>query len=73
VIARAGLRVIDLAQMLSPETAVWPGMDRLTARTTSTYADDGSFSRDLVFGEHTGTHMDAPAHFHEGGVTVEGV
>jgi kynurenine formamidase len=70
VIARAGLRVIDLAQMLSPETAVWPGMDKLTART---YADGGSFSRDLAFGEHTGTHMDAPAHFREGGATVEGV
>lgn len=73
MIARAGLRVIDLAQTLSPETAVWPGMDQLAVRTTSTYADDGSFSRDLAFGEHTGTHMDAPAHFHEGGATVEGV
>jgi kynurenine formamidase len=73
VIARAGLRVVDLAQLLSPDTPVWPGMRALTARTTGTYADGGSFARELVFGEHTGTHMDAPAHFHEGGATVEGI
>jgi kynurenine formamidase len=73
VISRAGLRVVDLAQVLSGDTAVWPGMEQLKARTTSAYADGGSFARELVFGEHSGTHMDAPAHFHEGGATVEGV
>jgi kynurenine formamidase len=73
VISRAGLRVVDLSQPLSPATAVWPGMARLSARTTDTYADGGSFSRDLTLGEHTGTHLDAPAHFSEGGVTVEGI
>jgi kynurenine formamidase len=73
VISRAGLRVVDLAQPLSPATAVWPGMDPLSARTTDTYADGGSFARDLTFGEHTGTHLDAPAHFVEGGATVDGI
>jgi kynurenine formamidase len=73
VIARAGLRVVDLAQPLSPATAVWPGMNRLSARATETYADGGAFSRDLTLGEHTGTHLDAPAHFAEGGATVEGI
>ena len=73
MIARADLRVVDLAQPLSPVTAVWPGMDQLAARTTDSYADGGSFSRELTFGEHTGTHLDAPAHFHEGGATVEAI
>ena len=73
MISRAGLRVVDLAQPLSPATAVWPGMDALSARTTDTYADGGSFARDLTFGEHTGTHLDAPAHFAEGGATVDGI
>jgi kynurenine formamidase len=71
VIARAGLRVIDLAQELGPETAVWPGMPRLASRTTETYAEHGAFARELTFNEHTGTHLDAPAHFHEGGEAVE--
>jgi kynurenine formamidase len=73
VIARAGLRVIDLAQTLSPETPVWPGIHPLEARTTDTYADAGSFGREITVHEHTGTHLDAPAHFHEGGATVEAI
>ncbi len=73
MISRAGLRVVDLAQPLSPATAVWPGMNQLSVRTTDTYADGGSFGRDLTLGEHTGTHLDAPAHFAEGGATVDGI
>ena len=73
MISRAGLRVVDLAQPLSPATAVWPGMAPLSAQTSATYAADGAFMRNLAFGEHTGTHLDAPAHFAEGGATVEGI
>jgi kynurenine formamidase len=74
VIARAGLRVIDLAQTLSPETPVWPGVEPMAAQITNTYADGGgSFGRVVTVHEHTGTHLDAPAHFHEGGATVEGI
>jgi len=73
VIARGGLRVVDLAQELGPATVVWPGAARLTTRTTESYAEDGAFARELTFNEHTGTHLDAPAHFHEGGETVEGI
>jgi kynurenine formamidase len=73
VIPRAELRVIDLAQPLSPDTPVWPGMAHLSAETVETYAEGGAFARVVTVGEHTGTHLDAPAHFHEGGLTVEGI
>jgi kynurenine formamidase len=73
VISRAGIRVIDLAQPLSADTSVWPGMEHLTSRTIENYAEDGCFVREVKFGEHTGTHLDAPAHFHEGGATVEAI
>jgi len=73
VIPRVGLRVVDLAQPLSADTVVWPGMERLTARTIENYAEDGCFVREVKFGEHTGTHLDAPAHFHEGGATVDAI
>lgn len=73
MIARADLRVVDLTQPLSPATAVWPGMQQLSVRTTESHADDGVYARDLTLGEHTGTHLDAPAHFHEGGATVEAI
>lgn len=73
MIVRSQLRVIDLAQTLSGDTPIWPGMERLGAETTETYAQGGCFARVVTFGEHTGTHLDAPAHFHEGGRTVEGI
>jgi kynurenine formamidase len=73
VIPRAGLRVIDLAQPLAPDTAVWPGTRQLAARTIESYEDAGCYVRELTLGEHTGTHLDAPAHFHEGGATVEAI
>jgi kynurenine formamidase len=73
VIPRAGIRVVDLAQPLSADTAVWPGMEQLTSRTIENYEEHGCFVREVKFGEHTGTHLDAPAHFHEGGATVEGI
>jgi kynurenine formamidase len=73
MIERSGLRVVDLAQELGPGTCVWPGMAHLSSRTVNTYADGGSFARELSFNEHTGTHLDAPAHFHEGGENVEGI
>jgi kynurenine formamidase len=73
VIGRAGIRVVDLAQELGPETCVWPGMNRLSSHTVNTHADAGSFARELTFNEHTGTHLDAPVHFHEGGEAVAGI
>jgi kynurenine formamidase len=73
VIARAGLRVVDLAQELSPATVVWPGSEPFSSRTTGTYAEGGVYMRNLAFAEHTGTHLDAPAHFHDGGATVDGI
>src|SRR4029077_1978857 len=73
MIARTQVRVIDLAQTLSGDTPVWPGMERLGAETSETYDQGGAFARVVTFGEHTGTHLDAPAHFHAGGLTVEGI
>lgn len=73
MISRSDVRVVDLAQPLSEATAVWPRMPPFSARTAGTYAEDGAFMRELAFGEHTGTHLDAPAHFAEGGATVEGI
>jgi kynurenine formamidase len=73
VIERARLRVVDLAQPLSEATAVWPGGAPLRATVVDRHEDGGVFSRELAFGEHTGTHLDAPVHFHPGGVAVDGI
>lgn len=67
------MRVIDLSQPLSPATTPFPGMEAMRAETQATVAAEGYFLRRIDIGEHYGTHFDAPAHFHEGGATVEGI
>ena len=69
----ARLRVIDLTQPLGPQTALWPGSAPFLATVDGTVEDDGCFIRTLRVPEHAGTHLDAPAHFVAGGVTVEGI
>jgi arylformamidase len=36
-----------------------------------TISDEGRETREVTFGTHTGTHVDAPLHFVEGGASVE--
>jgi len=38
---------------------------------TASLEENGVYNNDLVFGEHTGTHIDAPMHFAEGGLTTD--
>lgn len=63
-------RVVDLTQPLGPGTTPWPGSDPLAAWVTGTLEADGFHSRDVRVPEHTGTHLDAPAHFVAGGASV---
>jgi kynurenine formamidase len=63
--------VVDLTQPLDPSTAMWPGSDPPALTPETSIVEDGSFSRRISFSEHTGTHVDAPAHFVAGGLTVD--
>ncbi len=63
--------VVDLTQPLDPSTAMWPGSRPPVFEDETSIAADGSFSRRVSFSEHTGTHLDAPAHFVAGGLTVD--
>lgn len=60
-------RVIDLTQPLGPGTALWPGSGPFAARTTGAIERDGHYAREISLPEHSGTHLDAPAHFATGG------
>jgi kynurenine formamidase len=66
-------QVIDLSQPLGPQTVLWPGSDRVAVETVTEIDAHGSFGRVLRTPEHAGTHMDAPAHFHAGGRTVDAI
>jgi kynurenine formamidase len=63
--------MVDLTHVVSPAFPVYPGTGQMEIESARTYATDGYYSNKLILNEHTGTHMDAPAHFIEGGLTAE--
>lgn len=63
--------VIDLTAPLSPRTALWPGLPPVQAEALFELERDGFYARVLTLPEHSGTHLDAPAHFVADGARVE--
>ncbi len=63
--------MVDLTHVVSPAFPVYPGTGQMEIESARTIADDGFYSVKLTFNEHTGTHMDAPAHFIADGTTAE--
>ncbi len=64
--------IYDISVPISPELPVWPG-DPPVQVTQVQHLDRGdpmTLTR-LQMGTHTGTHVDAPAHFVPGGLTVD--
>lgn len=61
--------VVDLTQVLSTTMAMWPGGHPPEAWDLMP-GDPSMHMRRLALDEHTGTHLDAPAHFRLG-ATVE--
>ena len=80
-----GQTIVDLTHLLTPEFPVWPGARSFEMRNLAEIADaagslgslgsagsGGNFYlNELRLEEHTGTHIDAPAHASADGITVE--
>jgi kynurenine formamidase len=64
-------RLLDLTQPLGPATILWPGSQPFAADVEGEVNTDGFYARQLSLPEHSGTHLDAPAHFVRDGATVE--
>jgi hypothetical protein len=62
-------RVIDLTHMFRAGFPVYTG-DPPKREPLFTIVPNGFYSQKWTFGEHSGTHMDAPGHFVAGGRTV---
>ena len=62
--------VVDLTLPLGPETVMWPGEAAPFAEVVETVTHDGNYARRVHLSEHSGTHVDAPNHFVEGGQAV---
>ena len=63
--------VVDLTHTYSPKLPVFPGFNPVRMRPRFAIAKDGFFANEITLDEHTGTHMDAPAHFVPNGSTVD--
>jgi arylformamidase len=64
--------IIDISRPIGPNTPVWPGDPPvLVERVARIEAGDPADVSRLQLGTHTGTHVDPPAHFLPGGVTVD--
>lgn len=55
-------QVRDLSQPLGPQTPAWPGWPGVSAHVVCEFERDGMYDRTLSLPEHSGTHLDAPAH-----------
>ena len=64
--------IIDISRPVGPDTPVWPGDPPVVVEPVARLAaGDPADVSHLSFGTHTGTHVDPPAHFVAGGVTVD--
>lgn len=64
-------KIYDLTLTLTSDIPVFPGQPPLSFLPWSNLAVHGNATNAFFMVEHTGTHLDAPAHFIEGGKTVE--
>ena len=64
-------KLLDLTQPLGPATILWPRARPFAADVEVDHDTHGVYARDLSFPEHSGTHLDAPAHFVKDGLTVD--
>lgn len=56
--------VVDLSPFIETGMPRWPTHPPVVVNPTLTHEHDGYFCQTLFLGEHTGAHVDAPAHIH---------
>ncbi|MEF9973425.1 MAG: cyclase family protein [Clostridia bacterium] len=54
--------IVDLSPVIEKGMPKWPTHPQVIVDPTVTHAHDGYYCQCLVMGEHTGAHVDAPAH-----------
>ena len=64
-------KVVNLSHPLHPDIPQWPGDPPVLLDVHSRIESDGYFLRRIKLGEHSGTHMNAPASFYPDGITID--
>lgn len=65
------MKIYDISFPIKNGMLVWPGDSGVEIRTLSTVKKDGVGESRFSFGSHTGTHIDAPSHFLERGMSID--
>lgn len=65
--------IVDLTHFLESTSPIWPGNEPFTTEPMKTFENDGFYQQKVSFWEHTGTHIDAPIHFIEDGITADAI
>ncbi|MGL4404748.1 MAG: cyclase family protein, partial [Notoacmeibacter sp.] len=69
--AFAATGTMDLTHTLSPEFPTYDGKPGIKFNKQFDFAANGYNLNELVIGEHSGTHIDAPLHFSADGLSVD--
>jgi kynurenine formamidase len=72
LVAVLPLDLVDLTHPLGPSSPAWPGAKHVAVTVEADYPQ-GYFARHFAAPEHSGTHVDAPAHFVKGAATVDNI
>ena len=64
-------RYIDLTHRIEENMQVFPGDPAVEIREVMTLGEDICTVQSIQFNNHVGTHLDAPSHFIEGGMTAD--
>ncbi|KAI0740671.1 putative cyclase [Earliella scabrosa] len=62
---------VDLSHVLDSHTQIYPGDPAFSCCPVQTIPADGMNLQSISMSSHTGTHIDAPYHFFDAGLTVE--
>jgi len=66
------MKIFDISVPITTEMPIWPGDPKVETTQISAIANGDIANISTVFmGVHTGTHIDAPKHFIDSGITVE--
>lgn len=70
---RKNSRLVDLSWSIDEATPIFPGDPAIVCDVHATVGKEGHAIRTWSSGMHVGTHLDAPAHFLEGGGDVASI
>lgn len=65
------MEVVDLTHTVSPGMPVFPGTDPPAFELATTLEKQGFIEKKLTLYSHTGTHIDAPSHVMEDGLSLD--